>query len=221
MKKDMLRQRRFLGVLGTILPFLVIISRLITTGSLTTIQSISDCHYYNDYLLFEGIVFAVGVFLIFYQGYDIKDRWLSTAAGICAIVLVFSPCRLPGSVSYFSNVVEGYTSPDLIGRNIFGLPLKITLYVHDIAALGFFGFLITIITSQFTKGNKPFTKEKKLRNKIYISCGILMGIAVVLGGILWNFAGLRYGIFMGEAIGLLCFGIAWLIKGEVLFKDKV
>ena len=212
MKNEMLKQRKFLGILGTILPILVTISRLITTKSLSTLHSISGCHYFHDYLLFEGIIVAVGIFLIYYRGYDIKDWWLSTVAGICAILLAFSPCSLPHGIEI---------DKALIGRNILNLPLIVTEWTHNITALLFFIFLAVIIVHQFTKSNSTNkSKEKCIRNKIYISCGIIMLLAIFIGGAVQFLFRIEFGVFIGEAIGLLCFGIAWLIKGEILLKDR-
>lgn len=206
---EMLRQRKFLGIMGMLLPVLVTISRWITTGALYTLESISACHYYPDYLLFEGIMVAVGVFLLYYKGYDIKDYWLSTGAGICALLTAFAPC-------FF----RYQPAEALLGRNFLNLSLFVTGWIHNIAALGFFAFLIIIILWQFTKTKGEMTKEKKKRNLIYKICGISMAFVILIGGVIGHLGIWVPALFIGEALGLELFGIAWLIKGEVLFKDK-
>lgn len=208
MDKTTLKLRKILGILGMCLPIAIIISRLITTRSLAGLESISATHYFPDYLFFEGLVLAVGLFLILYNGYDIKDRWLTTIAGSGAIVMVFFPGLAP----------KGFEGAALY-HNFLGISHKITMWFHDIGALVFFGFLIYIILKQFTcKGSNP-TREKLIRNKIYIACGWTMTAALLIGGainvFLWPYA-----LFIGEAIGLECFGVAWFVKGECIFKDK-
>lgn len=212
MKEGVLRQRRFLGIMGMILPVLVTVSRWITTGALFTLESISACHYYPDYLLFEGIMVAVGIFLLYYKGYDIKDYWLSTCAGICALLTAFAPCF------YIYD-----PAPALLGRNFLNLSLFITGWIHNIAALGFFVFLIIIILWQFTKTSCSllyYTKEKQKRNLVYRICGITMAVVILIGGAIGHLGIWPPALFIGEALGLELFGIAWLVKGEVLFKDK-
>ena len=68
--------------------------------------------------------------------------------------------------------------------------------------------------------------NKRIRNRIYITCGIILlvsisGIAII--GIVpaWYkaIAHLKP-IYVLETIALLAFGYSWLIKGETFFKDE-
>ena len=83
----------------------------------------------------------------------------------------------------------------------------------------------------FTKSDKPKkerTKEKHTRNLIYKVCGILIifSLLVMVAGfkeviISEKFYETYHLTFWMETLAVECFGIAWLIKGETLFKDKV
>jgi len=194
---EMLRQRRFLGILGILLPIVDWISAVVFGGNHPLLPSISSTYYMNSSALFVGLVFATGVFLIFYEGYDIKDFWLSKVAGAAGITLVLFPC-------YYG----------LINHNFLMIPMSISNVVHLVSALIFFGSLFWIIEFQFTKG-----KNVK-RNRVYKICGWIM-----LGGLVFGFGGARlfdfdWFVYLGEAIALWAFGIAWLIKGQLLMKDK-
>lgn len=82
----------------------------------------------------------------------------------------------------------------------------------------------------FTKSDK--TKEergvkKKIRNRIYRVCGVLMIFAITvifLGGFCKLIPEDIYQnhqlTFWMEALAVESFGFSWLIKGETLFKDK-
>jgi uncharacterized membrane protein YobD (UPF0266 family) len=68
-------------------------------------------------------------------------------------------------------------------------------------------------------------KEKKRRNIIYRSCGIVMILAIAcitmytvfLRG---TFIAAINPVLILESVALLAFGISWLVKGHTLFKDK-
>jgi hypothetical protein len=171
------------------------------------IPSISATHYYSSYALFECLVFGVGLFLICYQGYDIKDKRLSTAAGVGAIALVLFPCSLPGAEV----------------NNFLMLPMAVTGVVHAVGALLFFGMLFWILEFQFTKKSGTIgTPRKRARNILYKVSGWVM-----LGGLVLGFGcnalfGRYFGgfVYLGEFISLEAFGIGWLVKGGLFLRDK-
>jgi hypothetical protein len=68
-------------------------------------------------------------------------------------------------------------------------------------------------------------KEKKHRNVIYRTCGIIMLLSIVLMSVYTLF--LRetiitksFPILIFEFVALLAFGVSWLVKGNTLLKDK-
>ena len=82
----------------------------------------------------------------------------------------------------------------------------------------------------FTRSDKPKnkrTKQKRIRNRIYIFCGIVMTCALIT-----VFLGLinvipkdiyknNHLTFWMETIAIEAFGFSWLVKGETLFRDKL
>ena len=72
---------------------------------------------------------------------------------------------------------------------------------------------------RFTKPSQlPVTPEKKQRNKIYIACGIVMVASVLT---IAYFDQVKRSIFVPEAIAIASFGVAWLVKGQMVLADKV
>ena len=67
--------------------------------------------------------------------------------------------------------------------------------------------------------------QKKSRNQVYLICGIIMIVAMAtmlvlkLFGLSEKYYSLRP-TFCLETITLWAFGISWLVKGEVVLKDK-
>jgi len=206
MKNEMLRIRNALGIMGLLLPTTLLFFNLIFGRAVNppdVLQSISATHYSIAYVFFECLVAGVGFFLFFYRGYDITDRVSTIIAGCGAVGLVLFPCSLH----------------DLQVRNFINIPGNVSNILHMITALTFFGALIYIIAFQFTKSGETKTTNKKKRNIIYWVCASLMTCGLLIGGALNYFADVWNGIFWGEAVALWAFGIAWLTKGGVVFKD--
>jgi hypothetical protein len=199
--------RRALGIMGMLLPITDLAFGLFTgTNSISYFASISATHHSSSYLLFEGLVFATGMFLVCYNGYGDKvDFWLTFAAGIGAILLTLFPCTVEGAEV----------------RNFLMLPMSITNVVHLIGAATFFGCLFWLIEFQFTKTGPSPTHRKQQRNMFYKICGWVM-----LGGIVFGFGSdLFFGqywnhfVYLGEFIALEAFGMAWMTKGSTFLKD--
>jgi hypothetical protein len=212
--------RKTLGILGILLPILTIVFSIFGFkyfGVPIFIENISSSHYFNSYLFFEGILLSVGLFLIHYDGYDIGDKTLTTIAGIGAIITCFFPYQPLNAL---------ITNP----WNFIMLDPSITMYFHMVGALTFFVCLFIMECFRFTKTSGELTKEKIIRNKIYTVCGwiTLLGILVCvpIDNIpqVFHLKRIYLGPFgfgmIGEMVSLWAFGIAWLIKGEFLIKDK-
>ncbi len=206
MKDDMKALRNTLGALGILLPALDLFFNLVFGGGFNppyVLASISATHYSAAYILFEGLVFGVGLFLIHYRGYDIKDWWASTLAGAGAIALVLFPCGADAPV-----------------RNFMMLPMRVTEPVHFAGAGLFFAMLVFIIGFQFTKTSGAMSARKLARNRLYRICAFVMAASLIAGFLLNNFVkGFHYFVYAGESVALWAFGLAWLTKGGAILKD--
>lgn len=199
--------RLALGILGLVLPVLSFIFGLITWSPA---MSISDTHYNPQYLIFEGIMVAVGLFLITYRGYDIGDRVSTIIGGVCGLLLAYFPTN--GSINW----------------NFACIPSNITYIIHMITAIGFFIAMAYISAFRFTKTADKLlmTKQKKIRNAIYITCGVMMLVSIFAGGAIDFFVRDKVEnwiigpLYIGEWLGLWFFSASWIVKGELVFKDK-
>src|SRR5262249_268153 len=89
---------------------------------------------------------------------------------------------------------------------------------HFIPVATFFLINIYMTIFRFTKPSTlPVTPEKVQRNKIYVICGVIMIAAVAT--IFW-FDHIHRSIFVPEAIAIAVFGIAWLVKGQMVLADR-
>ena len=197
---------KWLGILGMLLPVSLFFFNTIFGKGVNppnVLQSISATHFSIAGLLFSCLVAGVGFFLLFYQGYDTKDRIVCKIAGINAMLLVFFPCTLG----------------DEVVKNFLNLSGKVSNFIHCATAFLFFVALMFMIAFQFTKTNGVKTGRKVKRNNIYYVCAGTMACGLLIGGAFSIFGIGGQSLFWGEAVALWAFGIAWLTKGGIILKD--
>lgn len=207
MSKDLMykRIRNICGLLGGVLPFIAIASVLLISdrpeGSL---NSISATYYLSPAL--TGILTAAAIVLMTYDGYEWIDNLVTTISGIFGIGIVLFPC----SVDFMCGAV-----------GFFQLDKSISNTIHCVCAVLFFILLAINSLFLFTKTDDILcmTNEKKIRNKIYIICGIGMIITMVIYTVLRNFIGGPL-LMITEILLLFFFCFSWLTKGGVFFCDK-
>ena len=191
--------RVLIGAAGVLLPFLLIIGKLVSENSFKIEFSVSD--YYNngtagDFLV--GILFVLGFFLMTYKGYDKLD---SRAANI-ACVFALGTALFPTTSSNHS-----------------------IYYLHFCFAFLLFSAFIFFSLYLFRKtGPGRPTNQKKNRNRVYVVCGIVMIVCIVgiAAGMIFFKAACRtyHLVFWLESLALISFGISWITKAEVFFlKD--
>jgi hypothetical protein len=203
MRKDYLLLRQVLGLLGLLLPALVLFFGLIGDNKPQWFYSISATYYANSGPLFIMLMGAVGVFLLTYGGggyADLADKVLNRLAGSFALLIIAFPCRVPGV--------------DRAG--VFNLPINVSHIIHSIAAALFFGALAVNIIWRFTQTEKPAYKSryKVMRDRLYKICGGGILVFMAFQGVSALFIRIGWLTMVNEAVMLLLFGIAWLVKGE-------
>lgn len=210
---DTRRLRCIIGWLGMALPWMVLILSLIYPDTIPYFQSkvfpdsVSATYFRPTCITpFMITLGSAGILLCTYNGYDIVDDILNTAAGICALGVCLFPCAA---------TVDPY-----IGT--FNLPASISNTIHMVTAIGFFAILAYNSFFQFTKGSDQPTPQKKKRNVIFRICGVGM-IVSFLCIIPVMTLGIYGGTWLVEAVALIFFGISWLTKANCypwLFADR-
>lgn len=190
------RLRCTIGWLGFLLPWLVVL----LLGYFPA--SISETYYTYEAGPVFMIVLGSASFLLFsYKGYELIDDILNSIAGLFGLLICLFPCE-----RYY----------DLVGT--FQIPMMVSVCIHYIAAVGFFGLLAVNSLFLFTKTSGNMTQNKKARNIIYRICGI--GMVASFGLLLLPVFHIR--IWLIEAISLFFFGISFLTKANCykwLFAD--
>ena len=202
--------RRLIGLLGMALPVVLIVGGYIQKGN-GILGSISSYYHTNMRDVFVGILWAVGIFLMSYQGYDKIDHWITNLSGLFAIGVAIFP------------TISSPADTDPLG--VFQIRPEISGTLHVVWAFLFFLLLSYNSYFLFTKTGKtePGTQKIK-RNRIYRICGILI-IASLAGIVVYMIflqnTALRHWtpVLLLEILALWAFGFSWLVKGETLFRD--
>lgn len=195
--------RQLIGYIGLVLPFLLIFIALARDGMVLwqSLESVSAYYYTGAVAAFVGMLVALALFLFTYRGYANEhhwaDRWAANIAAFAALVVAFFPTQAPQGITPLT-----WWAPWM------GV-------VHHAAAVVLFLMFAVFALWLFrlSAKNEPQTEGKRVRNAIYIVCGIVILACVAWAGI----SGLRdRPIFWPESIALIAFSVSWLVKGYAL-----
>lgn len=203
------KQRKFIGWLGILLPWLVIISCLFIPNKPLGWDSSMSITYHLTPVLTAGLA-IVSVFLMFYEGYDKSDKIVNLISAISALVVAFVPCE-----AWWVTDIQGHTCENAhIG--IFYLKQSVSDIIHTVfACILFLSFLWNILVN-FTKGTSDYVVKKR-RKILYRVIGILM-ILLIIARVVAFFTFNFITMWQFECAYLELFGIAWLVKGRALNK---
>ena len=212
--------RKLVGVLGMLLPLLLYVFLLIISKHVEVLDSISHYYFTRSNVIFIIVVSLMAVFLLIYKGKEPIEFYLSSLAGIAALLLLLFPTdSIIGKCEDFCNTVSISFVSDNPTRSIF----------HYVCAGIFLGSLAYMSLFVFTRYNvnDGKTEKKRKRNIIYRVCGILMILALIVilfaGGLslippdIYN----QYNItFWMETLAIEAFGFSWIVKGKMILEDK-
>ena len=200
-KVSYLTMRKVVGILGMLLPIVMVVGTFLFTFQLDLRASISA--YYDSVMgpAFAGILFVVGWFLFAYKGHDQRDDKAGDRACLFAMGVAIFPHQ---SATHAWVPWIHFASATLL-----------------FLTLAYFSYFLFTETG---KDGTP-TSEKLWRNKIYRACGVgivlfiaLIGLYKALGLEDTGLAALKP-VLVLEAFALWAFGFSWFVKGETLWKD--
>lgn len=197
--------RRAIGLIGTALPFVLIIGNLLLEGYPEGLRNSVSGYYYSDLRdVYVGAMCAAGIFLLSYRGYDRNDATASVVGSISALGAALFPMTPPGG---------GDESDQIMG------------ILHVVFAAAFFLTLAYYCLALFPRSGAGVrvTVRKVQRNRIYRITGLIILACLALIAISAWFlpdetAELRPALWL-ESIATLAFGIAWLTKGQAILGD--
>jgi hypothetical protein len=226
--------RQTVGWIGTLLPIVLLVGNAISSTTPRP-YSISGYYYTDMRNIFVGALWALGVFLVAYAGYDDVDRWITNIAGLGAIGVALCPtkptvCTAGVGVCPASSVTHLSTSQQVVG-DIHVVFAAVTLIALGLMALRFAKGGMTP-PRQSTMGQlryglgfgKPGDGSQPQQytgdNVIYrisgitiLSCVLLAALSNLLPASVkaqWPW------LFIFEAVAVFAFGVSWFVKGRTI-----
>jgi hypothetical protein len=237
--------RRLVGILGVLLPIMLPFFLWSDTGRTAPLESISHYYFTRVCAIFVTVVSLLAIFLLIYKGQTPGEFWLSTLAGIGALLLVMFPT---------DNIVKGVflkigrqgienglgkacdsciNSAESAYTATFLKDSTFRVEFHFIASGLFLLSLALLAAFVFTYTRKEIAgvtdtavvRRMKQRNLIYRLFGALMVLALVFVLVGDKIVGeatyqLYHLTFWMETIAVESFGLSWLLRGDMLLPHK-
>jgi len=196
--------RKAVGIVALGLPFAVAIPWALCHRTILT--SISIYYYTGMRNLFVGSLCAIAMFMLSTRGYDWKDEVAGILSAVFAIGVAFFPTSPEMGATHRQCIIGTV-------HYIFAALLFLTL--------AYFCLVLFRMSAQ----DRVVTPRKIQRNTVYTVSGIailasltLLAALTLLFHVEYLFAHVAPGIFF-ETTSLVAFGVAWLVKGEMILKD--
>ncbi len=203
--------RQMIGAIGLLMPILVRLGGYFFEHIATT-DSISAYYYTGMRDVFVSTLVLVGILIACYRSTRTLDNVLGTVAGLAAIGIGLFPM----SPVFAEEILRRYPGMDkdqcYVNRGFLGY--------HFIFVACFFALCFVMVTFRFTAFTPPdAAREMRRRNLVYRICGVVMLLSFLVIGAL-ALRGKGGSIFWPETSAVIAFGVAWLVKGQAILKDK-
>lgn len=192
--------RKAVGGVALLLPFAVAIPWWILHHQ---VESSISSYYHTDLRdVFVGALCAISMFMLCARGYDRKDEIAGLLAALCTLGVAFFPTD---------------QGDDSTATGVAHYAFAAILFL----ILAFF----CLVLFRMTAADRQLTRQKLQRNHIYVVCGVtilvsILAIAICSALHVKVVFGAIAPKFLFETTSLFSFGVAWLVKGETIFKDQ-
>jgi hypothetical protein len=195
--------RILIGLIGFLLPVILIIGSIIQGGPENIEDSISS-YYYTDFRdIFVGSLFVLGFFLLSYKGKSNVETWVTNTGFVFSLGIALFPCKAE---------------------------CKIICVLHCLSAVLLFAMFASFSLWLFRKDlfAKKTNKVLKRINVVYICTGIAL-IVGIIGLILFFVFCSIFNIkesdnskivLIFEVLGLFSFAYAWFTRAHFLWRDR-
>lgn len=143
-----------------------------------------------------GFLFAIGAFLLSYNGHSAGEMILSKVAAFAAVGVAMFPCKCGGQA-------------------------EIIPYVHYASAATMFGILAVFCYVFLQRARSKDWLQARIRAVIYASCGLIIVLAMMLMAADYLTENtlsqhINRFTFYAEAAVLVAFGVAWLTASRIV-----
>jgi hypothetical protein len=212
--------RKAVGVIGVTLPVVLVLGNWRLFHASAIEDSISYYYYTSMRGVLVGSLWAIGIFLMSYRGYQKRDE----IAGRLACIFALGVALFPTAPSTGTCDIVHLFRLDHGGCDA----AHVISFVHATCASLLFltlaYFSLFLFTETHPGRKQDMTKKKRERNIVYYICGWIIVASII--GILILHIGMRiktFGpipvLFAFESVAVIAFGVSWLVKGEFVLKD--
>jgi hypothetical protein len=206
-----------MGFLGFVLPVAVVVSGFVLYGSVQ--DSLSDYFSLRSRDTIIIMLLIVAWLLIKYRGDDFIDNIAGKLAGLFALGVVF----FPNSGGGWQVVLHFVSATGLFLMFAFFCLFLFTRTKESPPN----DLWHTIVSFRFgiIKSDEPDMHFKKKRNKVYVACGLIMLLSMIITvvyNLCWQHTGLSIikPVLTLEWIMIWAFGFSWLVKGQTIWSDR-
>ena len=162
----------------------------------------SELRVFPVRVVFVGVLFVLGFFLILYRGFSRTENWMLNIAGVCAFLVALFPMPTP---DYCTNC----------GNN----PYSFVHYWAAVVLLTCIAFVAWACTEQ-TLGELDDDRWRRFFRTCYYVIAIIMIITpVILRAMTWEVAQTKW-TYIVETVGTVMFAIYWGLKSWELSKSE-
>ncbi|MEL6532154.1 MAG: hypothetical protein AAFN09_10145 [Pseudomonadota bacterium] len=221
--------RRLIGWLGFAFPIALIVYAQFWPDMETLQPTISHFYYTQAGDLLVGVLVAIGVFLVTYQGYEEPDNWpwflpgdrtAARLAALGAIGVAFFPTDVLNdrSICEVTQAIATCASQTLLDDQdvVTGIAANVS-NLHKASAALFFVAIAYFCLALFPLGPKG-KPERIAELWLYYACGAVILICLAL--LAFTLGGVEAGdgprVFWLETVAVWAFSLAWLVNGETL-----
>jgi hypothetical protein len=197
--------RRLIGAVGLMMPVLLWSYSAVFPGvdesRVSLLGSISDYYYSAAVGFFVGLLVALSLYLLAYQGFDNKwrkwDLLCARVAAVAALGVALFPCG----------------PPDEAQRRPWWLAWMVWVHYGSAGVLfaAFAMFSLVLFTRTDPAGFHA--ADEKWRHAVYRVCGMFIIGGMIGSLVLGKF--MNRPIFWPESVVLVAFAISWLVKGSI------
>jgi len=196
------------GIIAILLPFILVVGNYVF-GSDKLLGSISAYYYTAMGSWFVGSLFALAVFFLSYNYRPLPSFQLDNQLSRVACALALGVAVLPTTRD--TEVASG--TETFVGG------------IHLACAGLLFAMLAVFSYFLFTKSGGAMTPRKRLRNRLYRTCGVVIAgtLVVVLITMVVKPPTSWHSLLVLETVMIVAFAASWLVKGGFLgiLADKV